>query len=401
MAATYSSRFTHPIRWGLLLALLANTSLHAAVLMLALLAAWMWESVFSGPMASELGVRRVKQPGLWVGAAVAIAGLILCAIVVRPDPGTKAAQRASSMPTVAKGLTASALNPGEAFGDQLIPVPSGVRFGVSSHSIAVVTANVFFVLVAIGLWRRWPLLIAYIASLTGLGVIFRVGLPGELRHVGLMFMMVVFLYWRALIDSGQAKNGQPGPRRARLFYTLTMPLTLVMVLHVALGARKVSVDIQYPLSSSKAFGAFLRQPSYHRAIIIGEPDNLVEALPYYVPNRLYYPHRRSFGTNATLSKSLVGHLSLLELLSIADSLRTATGDPVLIALDPRVEANDSGEMVGGTKKRFTWSAPERAIFFAHTRRIAVFHDALDERYSVYEVVPSQAQAASDEEPTGK
>ena len=397
MAATYSWRFAHPIRWGLLLALLANTSLHAAVLMLALLAAWMWESVSSRPTSSGVPERSITRPGVLVGAAIAIAGLIVCAIVVRPEAGTNAAQRASSMPTMAKGLTASVLNPGAAFGDQLMPIPSGVWFGVSSHSIAVVATNVFFLLVAMGFWRRWPLLIAYIASLTGLGVIFRVGLPGELRHVGLMFMMIVFLYWRALIDSAHAKKGQPDLRSGHLFYTLTVPLTLVMVLHVALGVRKVSVDIQYPLSSNKAFGTFLRQPYYERAILIGEPDNLLESLPYYAPNRLYYPHRRSFGTHATLSKSLLGSLSLFQLLSIADSLRTATGDPVLIALDPRVEANDSGEVVGGKAKRFTWTPAERAIFFARTRRIARFLDSIDERYSVYEVLPASTEQPKSED----
>jgi hypothetical protein len=278
MAATYSSRFTHPIRWGLLLALLANTSVHAAVLMIALLAAWMWESVLSRPMASGVPERPITRRGGLMGAAIAIAGLILCAIVVRPEAATPAAQRASSIPTIGGGL-ASALNPGEVFGDQLIPIPSGVWLGVSSHSIAVVATNVFFVLVAIGLWRRWPLLIAYIASLIGLAVIFRVGMQGELRHVGLMFMMIVFLYWRALLDSAQAKKGQPDLRSGRLFYTLTVPLTLVMVLHVALGVRKVSVDIQYPRSPNKAFGALLLQPSYNRAILIGEPDYLVEYLP--------------------------------------------------------------------------------------------------------------------------
>jgi hypothetical protein len=146
------------------------------------------------------------------------------------------------------------------------------------------------------------------------------------------------------------------------------------------------VDIQYPRSPNTAFSALLLQPSYNRAILIGAPDYLVESLPYYVPNRLYYPHQGRFGTHSIYNKAKRPRLSLLELLSIADSLRTAIGDPVLIALDPRVEANDSGEI--GEVKQLTWSAAERAIFFARTRRIAGFHDALDERYSVYEVLPS-------------
>jgi hypothetical protein len=45
--------------------------------------------------------------------------------------------------------------------------------------------------------------------------------------------------------------------------------------------------------------------------------------------------------------------------------------------------------------QLTWSAPERVVFFARTRRIAAFHDALDERYSVYEVLPGEPQAVKD------
>jgi succinate dehydrogenase/fumarate reductase cytochrome b subunit len=257
--------------------------------------------------------------------------------------------------------------------------------GVSSHAVAVAAANVFFLLIAIGLWRRWPLLLAYLVSLTGLGVIFRVGLPAERRHVGVMFMMIVFLYWRALVDSSQEKKEQPDARSSRLFYSLTVPLTLLMVLHLALGIRVATADIRYAQSSSKAFAALLQKPSYARAIVIGEPDYIVEALPYYSPNRLYYPHQARFATYSIFNSAKRPRLSLLELLAIADSLRAATGDQVLVALDPRVEATDSGAM--GKVKQLTWSAPERVVFFARTRRIAAFYDALDERYSVYEVLP--------------
>jgi hypothetical protein len=395
MAATYASRFTHPLRWGLLLALLANTSVHAAALAVALLAAWIWENFFSRAARSTLTMR-VDRLRVSAGAAIAITGLIVCAIVVPPEAGTKAAQRVSSMPTVGSGLTASVLNPGAAFGDQLIPVPSGLWFGVSQHAVAVAAANVFFLLVAIGLWRRWPLLLAYLVSLTGLGLIFRVGLPAERRHVGLMFMMIVLLYWRALVDSSQEKKEQPDTRRGRLFYALTVPLTLLMVLHLALGIRLAAADIWYARSSSKAFAELLLRPSYARAIVIGEPDYIVEALPYYTPNRLYYPHQARFATYSIFNSAKRPRLSLLELLAIADSLRAATGDPVLIALDPKVEEADSGAF--GKVKQLTWSAPQRAEFFAHTRRIAAFHDALDERYSVYEVLPGDPQAVEYKEP---
>src|SRR4029079_19777605 len=102
------------------------------------------------------------------------------------------------------------------------------------------------------------------------------------------------------------------------------------------------------MSSSKAFGEFIRANSrYHDAILMSEPDYLMESMPYYVKNPVYMPRqdelsdRVYFGTGGRRRADL----TLRDLRSTAVKVSCSAGVPVLLAIgypDFQYKSNGSG-----------------------------------------------------------
>jgi hypothetical protein len=103
------------------------------------------------------------------------------------------------------------------------------------------------------------------------------------------------------------------------------------------GAVAVADDYVHEMSSCRALGQFLRStPELKGAIILGEPDYLLEALPYYADNDIYIPREGRFGKRVLYTTASKADMSLHELLEAGRSLKKRFGRPVLIALGSRL-----------------------------------------------------------------
>jgi hypothetical protein len=142
------------------------------------------------------------------------------------------------------------------------------------------------------------------------------------------------------------------------------------------------------MSSSKAFGAFLStSESFHNAIIVPEPDYLIESLPYYVHNAIYLPREHVFRTTVSWTTDADRDLSLGELLSVAQDIRAQYGRPVLVVLGHLgVDELTFGKINFSYGKTFQWSAEERADASRRLVPVAEFISAVgDENYKVYAI----------------
>jgi hypothetical protein len=70
-----------------------------------------------------------------------------------------------------------------------------------------------------------------------------------------------------------------------------------------------------------------------KATIIAAPDYMVEALPYYVPNRTYLLRRHRFGNFVMFSRAGELNTNLGEILDESRILKEVTGAPVIVLLD--------------------------------------------------------------------
>ncbi len=173
-----------------------------------------------------------------------------------------------------------------------------------------------------------------------------------------------------------------------LLFNIGLYVAMLILISANFARTKnlVWTDISMERSSNKAFGEFLnRSATYHDAIIVPEPDFLLESLPYYAKNMIYLPREHRFGTTVSWTTESNYKLSLGELLSSARDIKTRYGQPVLIVfghLD--VDTSRPGEKKHTYGKVFSWNSDDSTEFNGSTIPVVEFKSAYtNENYRVY------------------
>lgn len=367
-AVLYRSRTAHPFRLAFALALLANTNVHAAMFACLIAAVWLWD------LAADQWKGRVpRSVARYLPLAVVAAGVLVSMAVAMPRENTilTPVREEGIAGRLEQGLLGAVLRPDLTFSElipaYLRPKPAILLlYGASA-----------------GLALRPNLLLAALVAQTALGVFFRLVYPGWYRHQGLYLLFLVFLYW-VLLESPGIRN-VTGIRRLMLGGGLLAVLALV-VFDVGRAPRLLRDDITSARSSSRALGEFLRtSDAYRAAVILGEPDFVLESLPYYAANPIYLPREGRFSPTVSWTSDSKARLSLGELLSAARDVRARSGRPVVIVLAPiefdRVPSGEQKYLYGSV---FSWTPGEVEEFRRSTRLIAAFDAAAgDEDYMVY------------------
>jgi hypothetical protein len=237
----------------------------------------------------------------------------------------------------------------------------------------------------LGLAHRPAALAAALLALLGLSVFFTMVYPGFYRHQALWVVFLVSLYWIA--GRAGAAGSTPGLPRLRsigmacfaALLLLQVATGLHRVLPIALGS---SVE-----SRSRELAALIEQtPSLRNATIMADPDYLVEALPYYLPNPTWLPREQRFGRYVQFSRDARLSLYLSDILDEARELRRATGEPVVILLHERLDPSESVRRVNEGYNWQLWISPGQVReFLSATRHLARFEPTCcnDESYDVY------------------
>jgi len=280
--------------------------------------------------------------------------------------------------TSARGLASSffqaALRPGQTFSD-IVP-----------HAVPPLLAGLLVYLAVLGLLHRPHLALAALGAQIAFGILFRVVYEGAYRHQGLFLVFLLFLYWLFI----ESLNNRAITRTKHLLFNTGLYVAMLSLIldDVAKTKDAVWVDISMERSSSKAFGEFLHTSAiYGDAIIVPEPDLLLESLPYYAKNKIYFPREHRFGTTVSWTTEANYRLSLGELLSLARGLKTRYDQPVLIVLGHwDFYSYEHREKRYSYNKVFAWNTDEFADFKRSTILAAEFKSAYsDENYMVYAV----------------
>jgi hypothetical protein len=232
---------------------------------------------------------------------------------------------------------------------------------------------------------RKDLLLIYVSAVVAHGLFFRLVYPANLRHVGLLFMLMVCLEWLA---RSRDVSLRPAPAWALRVSAVLLPVMLSA--HALRGGWNTYRDWTRARSSSAAFAGYVKShPEYHQATIVACPDQMLEALPYYLGNRLYSLREERVVSWTTLLKSPRDTLTLSQLLAAAGRLRRAQGDPVLLLLGfPRILTDSSARVEHTFSNVFSWNPEEWHRLATETEQLAVFDEAAgDENYVVYRVRP--------------
>jgi len=367
------------------LGLLANTSVHAALAALVILFIWMTD-VFDDKRRKSL-----LAPLSLASLIFVIAGVALAFTTARPTPEMAWAFSPADL-DAAHVVRTIFTDPGLALKGVLgSNVAAAGEFPwrylhVDPESASRVIVD------AVLLWLAWSLrkrpvhLLAMILAIVGFELLFREVYSGALRHEGVIAFLLFSICWLA-VEEDPEKVDQANSRR--IAFGL-LPLFAVQAAALPFVAQRYFLK---PASGSKAYGRFLEShPKYRDAILMSEPDYMMEAMPYYAPNRVYMPRQGEFHYRVYFDhgQKRIQELTLTRLLTIADSVACANRSTVLLALGNTDISWRRASKVA-VKYRgasFSWTDPERSLLRRRTTLVASFPESiLDEYYHVFEVSP--------------
>lgn len=241
-----------------------------------------------------------------------------------------------------------------------------------------------------GLAARPGLLLAGLSVQLAMCILFELVYPGGYRHAGLYLCFLLTLYWLAAEGFGGHWPISPAfVQTARKAGVLAMVLLLVLQLPAGIGHLR-SLAAGQPESSSKALGKLLARPDLRQAVVMGDPDYVVEALPYYAGNQTYLPREGRFGAVVHFVSTARMALTLTDLLDLARGVAARSGKPVVLLTSDPIETLSEPTVFN---KGYVWSlqvTPEQARdFIAGTERLQRFEGTTtDESYTAWLVRPS-------------
>ncbi len=211
--------------------------------------------------------------------------------------------------------------------------------------------------------------------------------PGGYRHVALLFPFVLSLHWMVARGHGGRWSG---PAEA-LGRRIAAPASLLTALLLAIQVSYAVIQLGYQTANEGVYsraaelGRLLHRPDLRRAIVMSNPDVMVEALGYYAPNPIWLLRQRTFGRVVHFTFFADEDLSLGEMLATARQLRQRTGRSVVIMLrrapDPAAPAKVESE---GYRITFSVTPRQARDFLAATTHLVSYDPAqTDENYAVY------------------
>jgi hypothetical protein len=367
LAILWGRRFTRPLPVAITLVLLANGTLHGLIL--------------TGVILVMLGVEYLATRPQTVTFKTVLVYLIplpamaLAAFVLYPDRSAEGTWIYSNHAVKVLGAVAASL---------FLPLDFA-RPTVGLVAELLLTPLLF--LLALALLERVWLTIGVVLAAFMFSMFSQLVGEVHLRHCGLYFMFVLFIYWIRSHGEARQLSGFAARLQAWSLRFAQPTLGLVLLVCVPAGLICVNDDIWGQRSSSKALGDLLQStPRLRSAIVVAETPIMTEALPYYADNRIYLPREGVFyWKRVNFSKKLPRALDLEQVTADANRLG-ADGTPVVVVLKHDIHPEgpfsidaDCYDMV------FTYSPEAYARFFSHARLLAKLDQAYasNENYFVY------------------
>lgn len=360
IAALYG-RIRHTLWFGLLLAVLSNTNVPSSILAAAFLLFRLME------MYGERSAL-TRRDWLVLGGNMAIAaiGAWLCFRTVYPTFNDGAVS--SNFGTLTAGkVIAALLDSKRGFSEVGMP-----------HAL-------IFLLLCCGLIRRPAAFSAAVAGFIALKMFFFFVYRSNYRHEILFVIFLLALHWTVAKQAKGPVSERPWTKYLQLagqwaFVSFLFAQSLLLI------SRPIYRQIVgIPYSRSAEVAALLKRPELSEAIVMADPDVMLEPLPYYVDNPLWMLREERFGQVARLTYDSRLDLSLDDILADAQRLHRSSGRPVVILSTLRLRPSMRRRRHRVLFTQATIVTPENVRRFqSATRRLARFDNAAtDESYDVY------------------
>lgn len=301
LAALHHKRQVHPVIYGLLIALLANTNVHGLIVAIALSAAVLLASVRTSKFTVWLPTLLVAATGM--GAAILQ--------LIPPADGQLPAALSSEW---YKQPVLSTFK-GAFFPDLALSISRGYGQPSIDGKIALVFKLLSFGMIALILKKIWSnkfAVLTFVLSYGALFALFAFKYYGSIRHWGFYVLVAIFCLWiqaegskptapATTPDDATSPNSISAWKSSlskKLDSACTICLILSFVYASAVGSYACAIDIRSPFSYSQEVAKQLKQLNANDAPVVCAPNYALSALPYLPGSRFFYPNLNQFGTHA-------------------------------------------------------------------------------------------------------
>ncbi len=371
----FRERERRPVLLGLVLVLLANTSVHATIAAVIILGVWLCD-LFDKDRRAAL----ISLSGL-TSVAIVVAGIMLAYAMARPSPDMVWGSTVVSL-DMSKILRAVVIDPGKGlmgYRDANIAAAGEYPWRLVGVNPAVASR---LIVDAVLLWLLWSLrrnlkaIVAIFIAIVAFEIVFRAIYTAAPRHEGVLVFLLIAICWITAADS---------PAKLTAATRGLFPLLAFQALALPIMAQRV---IRYDESSSRDYAEFIESNARYRdAILVSEPDYFMEPMRYYVKNRIYMARQGEFASRAYFGERRARFFSLGQVQAAAESLACRYQTPILVAIGTRdFRGRASGWREVAYRAKFTWTPEERQRFGAAAKKVAFFTRATsDEVYEIYEI----------------
>jgi hypothetical protein len=240
----------------------------------------------------------------------------------------------------------------------------------------------------LGLLHRPAAFVSALFVLVALHLLYRLVYPGSYRHEALFLVYLVTMYWLTISRGGNDTLGGNGLREALMRPVAVGGAFFVLLLGWQLPASAYNLVSEMrgiPASRAADLGRLLEREKLTHAIVIGDPEVLLEALPYYAPNPIYLLREQRFGKVTRFTRHARLQLDLDTLLFDARVLAARNARPIVIVLQHRLEAGAPPRELTHTYVQSFRTTPESVRRFDEaTEKLASLGLTTgDESYDVY------------------
>lgn len=317
VAANDRARFTRPLRYGVLLALLANVSAHFFMMSGVLCVAWLVELF-----------RRERAPARFVGPAIAVLGIGATFAQLLPARDGQ----------FAPGLFTTFV-PVRLLAPYRTLFPYGESFWLALVSIAT------FALPLLYLATRPRALLLFLGSYACLLYIFVFKHGGGTWHYGLVLILLIASLW---IGEQTPENlANPLARtlridRARLPVVRRSAYAVlsagVFVSWISVGAPSWMLEMNHEFSEARSMALYLKAERLENRRIAAHMVVAESLLPYLPGKSFYYPSLGKYGTHLDWDRRYYENYTMPVLDAVAATKRRFSdwrnpADPVLLLLN--------------------------------------------------------------------
>ncbi len=371
IAALYRSWRDRGPLLGLLLLLLANTNVIAAMMVGTFMMFWFLE------LLEETRPRgSIEWRNFLLNAVLAMLGVALCALTMLPTFNDAAAVDWSEISPVVAVFEAL-VNPGDTTPGALL-----------SRAFPGPIVSIFLFSMTLVLLPKRPAFLAALAGLLLLSLFSRIGAVGSYRHALVWFVFYISLVWISWGHISNAVRLRADKYKKTLHYIGVFAFLFYLEFQlvngfVVFGRALTGGSIE---SRSAELGELLKShDALKGATVIPEPEFIAEALPYYAENPMYFVREGRFGKFVRFSRSGKLETDLGEILDAGRRLQQGTKLPVAIVITHKIKDLQPDKVI---REGYNWkfSASEKQIteFLSATNLIAEFGPVLtNEAFDVY------------------